>query len=201
MVQDSIRGLVGDVLDGTELQLTVDAYSLSENLEDGAVKIRCEVHDAQTGEKKVIEGSGVGIVDAFFHGMMDLYSDEYASLKTIRFADFAIKAHLDTGKVSAKSDSQAAVTLTVENSEGKSYSFSDTSPSITRSSISVVLHATEFFMNSERAFIAVYRALEHARAEKRQDSIQRYTAQLTTLVEATSYSEVIEQIRKSALGS
>ena len=56
--------------------------------------------------------------------------------------------------------------------------------------------AAEFFINSERAFIQVYRALQHAREENRHDSVALYTQQLTTLVEATSYSDVIDQIRK-----
>ena len=63
----------------------------------------------------------------------------------------------------------------------------------------VTLLAAEFFINSERAFIEVYRALQHAREKNRHDSIALYTRQLTTLVEATSYSEVIEQIRREEL--
>jgi len=93
------------------------------------------------------------------------------------------------------------VTLRVANSEDREFVFSHASQSITRSSLSVVVEAVEFFINSERAFIAVYKAMQHARAQNRQDSVMRYTSQLTTLVEATSYSEVIAQIRKSELGS
>lgn len=198
--KDAIAQLIGVVLDGTELRLRVDAYRLEENLESNVLHVRCDVHDERTGNREVITGSGVGIVDAMFKGLTALYSEQYPSLKSIRFADFSIHADVDTGRHVTRSDMAAKVTLRIANSEAKEYLFTHASPSITRSSLAVVLQCVEFFINSERAFIAVYRALQHARAENRADSIERYTAQLTTLVEATSYSETIAAIRKSELG-
>lgn len=197
--KDAIEALVKEVLDGTELTLTVDAYELKENLETGQAVLHCAVHDTRTGEKKTIEGQGVGIVNAFFQGLMEMYSGEFQSLKTIRFSDFSVRADLETGRDSARTDSTARVTLRVANSEDREFSFADISPSVTRSSIKVVLLAAEFFINSERAFIQVYKALQHARQNNRADSVARYTKMLTTLVEATSYSEVIEAIRKEEL--
>lgn len=196
--KEAIEQQVASVLDGTELRLKVDSYRLEEQFESADVMVRCDVHDERTGQKEIIEGQGVGIVDAMFHGLVTLYSDKFPSLKSIRFADFSIKANVDTGR-GARSDMAAEVALRVANSEGREYVFKNASPSITRSSLAVVLKSVEFFINSERAFIAVYRALQHARDQKRADSVARYTAQLTTLVEATSYSETIEQI-KSEVG-
>jgi len=197
--KQAIEKLVAEILDGTELKLKADSYQFDEDLETGVAKIICNVHHERTGEKKTIEGRGVGIVDAFFHGLVDLYSPEFPSLTTIRFAEFTAKAALETGKDTALSDSNCEIALRVANSEGREYAFADASPSITRSSIKVVLSAAEFFINSERAFVAVYTALQHAREANRPDSVARYTAQLTTLVEATSYSDVIEQIKEKEL--
>jgi hypothetical protein len=193
-----IESLVAQILDGTELQLHVDSYTLEENLEAGEVRVHCLVHDQRTGEKKTIEGCGVGIVDAFFAGMVMLYAEQFPSLNTIRFADFALKADVNSGR-GARADMAAEVSLRIANSEGKEYVFKHASPSITRSTLAVVLQGVEFFINSERAFIAVYRALNHARTQNRPDSVERYTAQLAILVEATSYTEVIEQIRTAEL--
>ena len=197
--KDAIATLVGEVLDGTELRLRVDAYTLEENLELGVAKITCTTRDEKTGERQVISGEGVGIVDAFFSGLIVRYSSQFQSLTTIRFADFQIKANLESGKRAARADMAANVTLRVLNSDGREFNFAHSSPSLTLSSIMVVLQAVEFFINSERAFTEVYRAVQHARRENRHDSIARYTAQLATLVEATSYSEVIEQIKKTEL--
>jgi hypothetical protein len=197
--KEAIEQLVAEVLDGTELKLKVDSLRLEENLETSEATVHCEVHHEQTGERKVIDGRGVGIVDAFFHGLVNMYSAQFPSLNTIRFSDFAVKADLTTGRDTARSDSAAMVTLRVTNSDGREFVFSDRSPSVTRSSLNVVLAAGEFFINTERAFIAVYRAMQHAREQKRSDSIAIYTSQLSTLVEATSYSEVIEQIKRETL--
>lgn len=194
--KESILETIAEVLDGTELRLKVDSYRLQEEFEAGICSISCEVHHEQTGEKKVIEGHGVGIVSAFFQGMITLYSEEFPSLDTVQFSHFSVSANLETGKDTARTDSNAEVTLRIKNSEGYEYTFNHTSPSITRSSIECVLQAAAFFINSERAFIAVHRALEHARAANRPDSVSRYTAQLTTLVEATSYTEVILQQKR-----
>ena len=196
---ETIRHLITEVLTGTELRLQVDSYNLTENFETGEVALRCEVHDRRTGEQKTISGQGVGLVDAMFNGIVRLYSDAYPSLKTIRCSDFHIKANVATARVASGTDMTAQVFLRVKNSEGIEFTFEHDSASITRSAVSAVLDAAEFFINSERAFIAVFRALEYARKEARPDSIGHYTEQLTTLVEATSYSEVIEQIRKSEL--
>lgn len=199
--KQAIAQLVGEVLDGTELGLQVDAYSLEENLESGDVKVRCEVHNSRTGEHKTIDGRGVGIVDAFFSGIVALYSDEFPSLGTIRCMDFSVVSNVGTGRGRSGTDMTARVSMMVANSEGREFLFVDESPSITRSSIYAVLRGVEFFINSERAFIAVFRALEHSRKQGRSDSAERYTSMLSTLVEATSYSEVIAQIRKTELGS
>jgi hypothetical protein len=197
--KEAIDTLIAEVLDGTELRLTVDKYALEETFESGEVKLRCDVHNRRTGERHTIDARGVGLVAAFYSGLIAQYAGAFPSLNTIRFADFTVRAKLETGREAAKTDSTAEVTLRVANSEGQEVLFAHTSPSITRSSIEVVLQSVEFFINSERAFIAVYRALQQARRDNRPDSIQRYTQQLSTLVQATSYSDVIDQIRASEL--
>jgi hypothetical protein len=197
--REGIQSLIKAVLDDTEMRLRVDRYRLEENFENGEVEVHADLHDERSGLPQVIDGRGVGLVDAFFNGLVGLHSTEYESLKSIRFADFSIKAEVATGRASARSDMAARVTLHVANSEHREFTFVHSSPSITGSSIAVVVQAVEFFINSERAFVAVYRALEHAREQNRPDSVARYTTQLSTLVEATSYSEVIERIRAKEL--
>lgn len=195
----AIRTLVAEILDGTELQLKLDWYRLQDDLEAGEVEIHCGVHHGRTGEKRTIQSTGVGLIDAVFQGLVELYSGDFPSLKAIRFAEFSVRGDMDSGKDSARTDSNVEVTLRVANSDSRECVFTHGSPSLTRSCIEVVLSAVEFFINSERAFIQVYRALQHAREQNRPDSVQRYTEQMTTLVEATSYTEVIEQIRKDEL--
>lgn len=195
--KEAIEQLIATVLDGTELHLRADSYTLEENFESGRAKVTCEVHNQRTGAQATIAGEGVGLIDAFFNGIITQYSAEFPSLKTIRFAYFGVKADLNSSKQGARTDSPAEVSLTIANSDGKTYRFTGNSPSITRSSIDVVLQGVEFFINSERAYTAVYAALQHARKANRPDSVAIYTSQLATLVEATSYSSVLEQLKRS----
>ena len=190
-----IEELVQKVLDGMELRLKIDSYDMNENFETGVVTIRCNVHHARTGEHHVIEGSGVGMIDALFNGTVKLYADQFPSLKSIRFAHFGVKANFDSSRANSRSDFSTEVTLAVANSHDREYTFHANSPSITRAFLAVVLEGVAFFINCERAFIAVYNALKHAKQSNRPDSIELYTGYLTTLVEATSYSEVIEQLK------
>lgn len=196
--KEEIEAIVREVLDGAEHALVVDRYQLEDNLETGEVAIECQAHDRISGTQQTILGRGVGVVDAFFNGLVEFYSTEFPSLGSISISKFAITADIASGK-GRRTDSSAEVALHVMNSEGHEYEFTDSSPSITRSAIRAALRGVTFFLNSERAFISVYKALQHARSENRVDSIGAYTRQLTTLVEATSYSETIEQIRQEAL--
>jgi len=197
--RETIAKLVSEVLDGTDQRLKVDAYELNESLEDGTAEVKANIHDERTGEKRVVAGRGVGLVDAFFNGLVAAFSEAFPSLKSIRFSDFAIKAADGTGTVHAKSDMVAQVTAAIANSEGREFVFSRASPSISAASLTVVLKGVEFFINSERAYVEVYNALKHAREAKRSDSVSRYTEQLSILVEATSYSDVIERLKVGEL--
>lgn len=196
---EHINSLIREILDGPGLKLKVDKFSMEEDLEAHVVKVHCQTHDANTGESHVVQGTGVGLVDALFQGFVALFSGEFPSLCSIRFVDFSVAAELGTGRHSAQSDMAARVTLCVANSDHREFPFSHHSPSVTASSLAVVLQAVEFFINSEKAFVALYKALQFAKEQNRPDSVAHYTTQMATLVEATSYSEVIERIKKQAL--
>lgn len=193
-----IEELVKEVLDGTELDLRTDGYHLEEDLETCTVRFNAQVHHAVTGEKKVIRGEGVGLVDACFRGFMDMYSTEYPSLKSVLLSDYHIQADIETTQEGARSGAEVLATLRLANSFGHEFLFEDRSPSLTRSTIQVVVRGLSFFINTERAFVAVYRARQHAEKMGRHDSKVRYTSQLSTLVDATSYSDVIAQLQEES---
>ena len=93
-------------------------------------------------------------------------------------------------------DSMGRVTLGVLNSEGKLFEFHDESRSISRSSARAVLAAVEYFVNAERAFITLHRARMDAKERRRDDLITRYTRELAEVVKSTSFTEVIESMKK-----
>lgn len=187
--------LMRDVLEGEYTQLEAKRVTIEENLVEQTTTINCVVTEGKDRKESVIDGKGVGVVDALFKGVVSRFASDYPSLKTIRFTAFTVNARMDTKQAFAGSDSSAEVTVEIANSEDKRHRFSHTSRSVLASSIVATLAALEYFINSEKAFIKTYRALKNAKERNRADLIQRFTNMLSTLVENTSYSEVIEKIR------
>ncbi|MEO7097149.1 MAG: hypothetical protein ABI175_28070 [Polyangiales bacterium] len=143
-----------------------------------------------------VEGKGVGVVDAIFSGMLDRYAREYQSLKTIQLTAFYVGADLQTKKAAPGVDAVGQVTLDIMNSEGRRFTFSDQSRSVTISIARAVLKVTQYFVNAERAFLTLHNARRDALARNREDLVSRYTAEMALVVESTSYAEVISNIRK-----
>jgi len=193
--RSEIEGLMAEILGEDFLTLKLDAHEAQEDLKKNYCKITCQVHNENSGERMELVGEGVGLVDAFFNGLKDSLAREFNSLKTIRFAEMSVQSRPDCGQSPSGSDTLAEVMLVIENSEGRSFTFSHESPSISHSSLEVVLAAVEYFVNAERAFVSIYHAYLDARERGRGDLVQTYADNLAVLVGNTSYTEVIEQIK------
>ncbi len=195
------RELIRRVLKEDYLELRIARYALSEDLAAGQpARVAVDlVTGAESGLPVAIEGAGVGIVDALYSGMHAHYAREYGSLRTIKFTGFDVTGRMETGRDNRGADAEAVVSLTVENSEGLRFEFEEAHRSLVAASLKVVIDAIEYFINSERAFIAVYRALCDAKERRRIDLVSTFTAQLAELVNTTSYTEVIDRIKSETL--
>lgn len=185
--------LIRRVLGSNFLELQLARLTLEE--EPGgecAVKATIREGDQAVG----VEGKGVGAVDALHAALLDRYAREYQSLKTIQLSGFHLAADIETKKASAGVDAVGRVTLDVTNSEGRHFSFTDASRSVTTSTATVVLAMVQYFVNAERAFVTLHNARRDALARGREDLVSRYTAEMAEVVESTSYAEVIANIRK-----
>ena len=190
--QERALSLIKEILKEKFLDLAMVGYEMREDFDANEARIVCRVRDVRTGDMLTIEGQGVGIIDAFFHGLKARLADRYKSLETIRFTGFTVKGKMDTGRAPASSDALAEVTLLVRNTNGAEFAFSHASRSVTRSGLEATLYAAEYFVNSEVAFLTIHDALKDARAKHRADLVASYTAMLAVLVENTSYSDVLE---------
>jgi len=180
------------VLGANYFELTMHRLTIEEL--DGGSSVKLEVLEGdQTVE---VEGRGVGLVDALYAALLDRYAREYQSLKTIQMTGFHVAADIETKKAQAGVDAVARVTLDVSNSEGRLFSFSDASRSVTSSTARAVLVMVQYFVNAERAFLTLHHARRDALARGREDLVSRYTAEMSAVVESTSYAEVIANIRK-----
>ena len=187
--------LIKRVLDKDYIELHLDKLVVDEDADETHSSVRLVLSDTN-GRIIEVDGDGVGLVDAIIKALLDRYGVEYPSVKSIEMASFTVSANIESKQDRAGVDSMARVTLGVLNSEGKLFEFSDESRSVSRSSARAVLAAVEYFVNAERAFIALYRARLDAKERRRDDLITRYTRELAEVVKSTSYAEVIEKMKR-----
>jgi len=185
--------LIRRVLGQNYLQLSLQKLQIDEDPTDGA-SVKMTINEGD--QSSTIEGKGVGVVDALWNALLDRYAREYGSLKTIQLVGFQVGADMDTKKAQAGVDAVGRVTLDVRNSEGRHFTFSDQSRSVTTSTARCVVACVQYFVNAERAFVTLHNARRDALARGREDLVARYTAEMAEVVEATSYAEVIANIRK-----
>lgn len=186
--------LIRRVLGSQYLELKIVRLVLEEDSTTLTSKVVVHLADTQ-GNTQTVDGEGCGLVDALWSGLVARYSAEYQSLRSIELASFAVQARLDT-KQAKGTDSIGEVILEVRNSDGMRFAFSDASRSITTSSARALLAGIEYFINAERAFITLYRSRQDAKERNREDLLSRYTREMAEVVKSTSYTEVIENIKK-----
>ena len=182
------EAVIRRVLGESYLQLSLVRLAIEEDVHNGSI-VHVVVNE---GDQPIeVEGKGVGVVDALYAGLLGRYAREYRSLEGIRLQSFHVAADIETKKAQAGVDAVGKVTLDVTNSEGRHFSFSDASRSITRSTACAVLACVQYFVNAERAFLTLHNARKDALARGREDLVARYTAEMAEIVESTSYAKVI----------
>ena len=163
--------------------------------EDGSTsRVRVTVLEGEQAFEA--EGKGVGVVDALHAALLERYAREYQSLKTVQLSEFRVAADIETKKAQAGVDAIVRVALDVTNSEGRHFTFSDASRSVTSSAARTVIAMVQYFVTAERAFVTLHNARRDALARGREDLVSRYTAEMAAVVESTSFAEVIANIRK-----
>ncbi len=187
--------LIKRVLGAEYLDLSIKKLDVSEDIDTSTSHVRVETEDTN-GTAQVVEGDGCGLVDALFAALKKRYAMEYQSLETIELVDFAVGAKLDTKKHQSGVDAMGTVAVEVKNSQGKVFSFSDESRSVSASTAKAVLAVVEYFINAERAFIVLSHALMDAKERNRTDLVTRYTREIAEVVASTSYAEVIDELSR-----
>lgn len=191
-----VSQLAQEVLGTNFVYLTTNHLELTEDFLSKTASIQATLCQRVSGEEKsfVVSGSGVGLVDAFFEGLLHAFSGEYVSLNQVAILDFSLTTKLSSLKDS-HTDAIVTATLRVRNSDRHEYTFSYHSSSVSQSSIGVIDDVTQFFINSERAYTQLYFALQDAKQRSRTDLIDRYQIQMATLLKATSYKEIVQRLQ------
>lgn len=193
--QERMIGLMREILQENFMEVRVRSYHISESLDEDTCRITSKIELAD-GSDLTVEGEGVGMIDAFFSGIKTRLADEYPSLKSITFSQFLIKGLMEAGEKNG-TDAQAEARVGILNSEGQEFLFKCTAPSVTRAGLQATAEAAAYFVNSERTFVKLHDIIEHYRRDGRMELVEKYTDLTARVVENTSYSEVVERIRKS----
>ena len=91
---------------------------------------------------------------------------------------------------------EAEATVGILNSEDREFIFKARDASVSRAGLQATVRAAEYFINSARTFVRLHDILNHYRNEGRSELVQKYTTLMSEVVENTSYSEVVERVRK-----
>lgn len=188
--QEDALGRMRDVLQEDFLLLQVERYQFSEILSEQRCVFSGVVRQAPDGPEFTVEGSGVGLIDAFFSGLIHHFASDHPSLSALRFTSFAVRGLMAETRQSTATDAKAQADVGVTNSYGREFVFRSITPSVTWSSLDAVVSAVEYFVNSERAYRRIQKALDHYRAQGRSDLVAKYTDLLAEMVRNTSYSEI-----------
>jgi hypothetical protein len=196
--QDELQRLTREVLGEDYIEYYVSKYTLTEDIEAGTAWIVCQLSQVGKGPLFAVEGKGVGFIDALFNGLKRGLVGDYPSLGHIHFVDFVVsgdfkKATRDSG---SHSEVPGTVRLVIENASGREFTFENTSPSVSASSVAVVVKGVEHFVNAELAVLKVVTWIEDAQRRSRPDLAEKYTQRLAELVQNASYSDTIERVRK-----
>jgi hypothetical protein len=189
---EQMRTVLGDDF----ITLEVRDYQLRESFDEEFCVVVCNVVEKPGDRRFSVEGKGVGMLDAFFSALCTRYQNEHPSLETIRFTHFDVRGLMGDARAERASDAKAEAHIGVTNSAGTEFTFTAVSTSVSHSSMEAVLEAVEYFVNSERAYVRIYKALEHYRKENRPDLVGKYTHLLAEMVRNTSYSTAVERLKK-----
>jgi len=188
---ETMRGVLSDEF----FTLSFSDYRL-EAMREGPSHIACTVIENPGDRHFELRGEGVGLVDAIFGALCERYQSQHPSLQTISFSGFSVRALPGDARRERPSAAKAEAAVGIRNSSGREFEFTAISNSVGDSSIEAVLAAVEYFVNSERAYVRVYEALQHHKTTGRIDLVGRYTELLAEIVQNTSYSSAVERLKQ-----
>jgi hypothetical protein len=188
------RELLERVLGEDLLALRIEHLTLDENLTAATSRVTLQATETASGARYAIQGEGVGLIDALFRALVDRFAPEYRSLSSLHFTSFSIRARRDADGNSTGSDAIGEVTLELCSANGNLFRFDASGRSIASAATQAVVAGVEYFVNAERAFIALCKVTREAEERGRDDLVARYTRELTEVVQCTNYAELVGTI-------
>ena len=182
-----IETLITDTMGKDYVSLSVRRFSLKEDYSKNIVTSTVELKMSNARPLLKINGSGVGIVDSVFMGYFNHFRTKYCSLDKISLESFNVRV-----EPTEVEKTRSAVSIVVEfgNSYGKIIPFRASTPCLTRSAVTCLNAAYEYYINCELSFRKLKYLTEESQSRGRFDIKESYTSKLVKLVGVSSYEEV-----------
>ncbi|MCK6508982.1 hypothetical protein L6R29_03305 [Myxococcota bacterium] len=188
--------IMKDVLQENYLHVRLENFRVEERGPQENSQILSQIRRSDRNDLITLEGEGSGALHGFFVALRDHLSEEFPSVRAIHFTSIRAESVPNSNR-NHPTDAEAEVFLTIRNSYGDELEFRNRSRSLMRATLDCIVDAVEYFVNSEKAYVQIYRALNHYREQGRSDLVDKYTSLLSVVVRSTSYTEVIEQLKKA----
>lgn len=165
-------------------KMRLSSYTVTEQESLASVELGLVIN----GANHTAVGTGIGLVDAGFNSLMGHLSEKYTSLLTIRLTDIYFQIDLKRDVVDLKS--KTLIKIEFENDRKKKVFFKDRTTSLGFTTMSVLVKAIEFYVNSELLFKRLKYLVKEAEGRSRPDVASKFRYMLSKIVEVTSYQTV-----------
>lgn len=198
--RDRNNTMVKELLSSEYLGFSVDSLVVRENKSSESTHVECvlEVRN-QTGYDVVYEisGSGQGVLDALFNGVIESLSEDCSTLNNISVEEFQVQVdERDLRALRQKERGTSAaveICLTIDNgfdNLNRLIPFRSRSRSMLSASVSAVVDVIQYYVNSERAVIYLKELIEDSKKRNRFDLTDIYISKLSELMSNTSYENI-----------
>ena len=165
------------------LEIIINKFAFSDNFQKKASIVRVEFVEKEANETRTfkIRKQGNGAIDALFKSLLKHYSRKYKSLNHISFKGFEVSPDFKKTKTSG-SDAMAEVKVVFSDSADELMTFYNKNSSVLSATVLTIVKAFEFYINYEKAYSKLKILIEDAKDRDRGDLLQRYTYQLSCII-------------------
>jgi len=189
--REKLEELFGEVLQTHRMVIRPVSVTCQEFCDKGLSKASFVWQEARKNNIKDLkfqDANGQGFIDSVFSTCMTHYSEEFESLKNIKFKNLLVqpifRSLRETG---TNAETDVVLRLEVQNRE--EVDFTSRSRSILFSSYATVLSAFQFYINCELAFRKLKLLAKDAKSRNRGDLLSDYLYKISHISEMNSYRE------------
>ena len=188
--RDAIKEIFSSRLKSSVLLLEPIKITIAESTATPSTEVKICFDEAIAGQKErflLKQKASSGFVDGIFTILHRKYNKLYPSIQNIKLNNYTVHPILNSAKASLGSDAKARVSITSEIKGHGLVDFSSTSRSLIQSTFSASLKIFQFYINCERTFDILSKALKNAKERNRGDIVQSCIRDMSSLTQMNNY--------------